>query len=338
MITTVGSRLVLSTIGVLAGATIACSGSEPQGFQGGSEPVGTAEQAVTASATLLVSADFSATSSTKGIVQTEIGNSAGIKLVAIGDMSYASPYASNYPWAGWAARTFPVMGNHEFNSVAGTGGQQPFGLFNGNNAAANLRFPAITGNNGVATYDFSYTYEVAPGWLLAVVNTGVDCNQQACTTQATKLESEIASWRSSNGGHGCVMVAMHTARWSTMFSGDSDNLPWAPSVAPIWNAAVAEKADIVLQAHVHVYEEFDKLDANGNYSATGAKLFTVGAGGRGQVQPLQSNISTSVLVTSRSAPVNGVLKLGLYAGSYGYHFETAATSGTPASSKACNVP
>ena len=123
-----------------------------------------------------------------------------------------------------------------------------------------------------------------------------------------------------------------------MFSSDADNEPWAAGVAPIWNAAIAQKADIVFQGHVHVYEEFEKLDANGNYSSIGAKLFTVGSGGRGQVQPPVSNIDASKLVASHASPINGVLKLGLYAGSYGYHFETAATSGAPASSKACNVP
>lgn len=282
--------------------------------------------------------DFASTSSTKGIAQTEIANDSSVKLVAVGDMSYSAPYASNYPWASWASRTFPVMGNHEFDSVSGTGGQQPYSLFNGNNAAGNLTFPAITGANGVATYDFSYSYQVAPGWLLVVVNTGVNCAQQSCSTQGSKVTSDINSWRSSHGGHGCVIVAMHTARWSTMFSSDADNLPWAPGVAPIWDAAVGAKADIVLQGHAHVYEAFDKLDENGAYSATGAKLFTMGTGGRGQVQPTKSNISSSVLVASRPSPINGVLKLGLYSGAYGYTFETAATSGPPASSKACNVP
>ena len=82
---------------------------------------------------------------------------------------------SNYPWASWASRTYPVMGNHEFNSVAGTGGVQPFAMFNGTNAANDHKFPAITGNNGVATYDFSYSYEITPGWLLVVVNTCLNC-------------------------------------------------------------------------------------------------------------------------------------------------------------------
>ncbi len=329
-------HLVGAVVASLAAGAAGCSGDDPR--TGGVEAVGTSVEAVTAAATLLVAGDFAATSSTQGIAQTEIAGNGAVKLIAVGDMSYSAPYESNYPWASWAARTFPVMGNHEFNSVAGTGGQQPFDLFNGKNAAGNHTFPAITGANGVATFDFSYTYSIAPGWLLVVVNTGVNCAQQSCSTQATHLESEISSWRSGQGGHGCVIVAMHTARWSTMFSSDSDNLPWAPGVAPIWNAAIGQKADIVLQGHVHVYEEFEKLDANGNYSAVGAKLFTVGSGGRGQVKPPTSNIASSTLVASRPSPINGVLKLALYDGSYGYHFETAATTGAPASSKACNVP
>jgi hypothetical protein len=321
---------------IAAAGLLACSGVDPQ--PGDGTEIAQATEAVSAAATLLVAGDFAATSSTKGIAQTEINNNGAIKLIAVGDMSYASPYANNYPWAGFASRTFPVMGNHEFNSVAGKGGQQPFALFNGDNAAGNLHFTAITGANAVATYDFSYSYEITPGWLLAVVNTSVDCATQTCTAQATELGNEINTWRNNHSGHGCVIVAMHTARWSTMFSSDSDNEPWAAGVAPIWNAAVSHQADIVLQGHVHVYEEFEKLDANGNYSASGAKLFTVGSGGRGQVKPTLSNIDASKLVASRPSPVNGVLKLGLYAGSYGYKFETAASTGAPASSKACNVP
>jgi hypothetical protein len=323
----------------LALIAISCSGTDsPSETTPDSESVSSQTEAVTAAATLLVAGDFASTSSTLGIAQTEINSNAATKLIAVGDMSYAAPYASNYPWAGFASRTFPVMGNHEFNSVAGKGGDEPFALFNGKNAAGNLKFPAITGANGVATYDFSYSYEITPGWLLVVVNTGVNCAQQSCTAQATKLQNEISSWRSNNGGHGCVIVAMHTARWSTMFSSDADNEPWATSVAPLWTSAIGQKADIILQGHVHVYEEFEKLDTNGNYSATGAKLFTMGSGGRGQVQPPLSNIPAGRLVASHASPINGVLKLGLYAGSYGYHFETAATTGAPASSKACNVP
>jgi hypothetical protein len=327
-----------TTRAVFIGALLSQGLAGCAGHGASTEAVGETAQALTAAATLLVAGDFASNSSTQGLAQTEIANDGSVKLLAVGDMSYSSPYASNYPWASWASRTFPVMGNHEFDSVAGTGGEEPYALFNGVNAAGNLKFPAITGANGVATYDFTYTYPVAPGWLLVVANTGVDCDEQSCTTQGSKIASEIASWRSNNGGHGCVIVAMHTARWSTMFSSDSDNLPWAPSVEPIWSAAVTSKADIVLQGHVHVYEEFDKLGASGAYSSTGPKLFTVGSGGRGQVQPPQSNISSSVLVASRPSPINGVLKLGLYDGSYGYHFETSATTEAPASSKACNVP
>jgi len=315
----VGAMRTIAVLVVLAG----CAGADD-------EPLDSDSSDVAAGATLLVSADFAATSSTKTIVQNELAHDGSIRLIAIGDMSYAAPYAANDPWAGWAARTFPVMGNHEFNTVAGKGGQQPFALFDGNNAAGDHRFTAITGDNGVATFDFAYSHEITPGWLLVVLNSGTDCKQQSCTQQANRLDAWIRNWRTSHGGHGCVIVALHTARWSTMFSGDPDNLPWATSVAPLWTTAVADHADIVLQGHVHVYEEFKKID--------GVKLFTVGAGGRGQVKPLTSNIAASALVASHGAPINGVLKLALYDGSYGYRFETAATTTEPASKIVCNDP
>jgi hypothetical protein len=301
--------------------------------------VGASVDEVTTAATLLVSADFSATSATRTIVQAELTQNPAIQLLAVGDMSYTAPYADNDPWAAWASRTYPVMGNHEFNSVAGKGGLQPFQMFDGNNAADNHTFPPIISSvGGVETFDFAYAHEVTPGWLLVVVNTGVNCRQQACAAQATQLTSTISAWRADHGGHGCVIVAMHTARWSTMFSGDPDNLPWATGVAPLWSAAVTSKADLVFQGHVHVYEEFKKLGVTGQTLATGTKLFTVGAGGRGQVKPLTSNIAAAQLVDARGAPVNGVVKLALYPGAYGYRFETAASAGTPASSVACNVP
>jgi hypothetical protein len=317
--------------------TLAACQSEPSDVVDAAGADEIADDAVAASATMLVSGDFLNTSTTKGIVQTELANNPAARLIAVGDMSYTAPYTANYPWAQWAAKTYPVMGNHEFNSIAGAGGKQPFDLFNGNNAANDHTFPALMSGK-LATFDFTYSYEIAPNWLLVVLNSGTDCTQQSCDAQAMKLTAWIDTWRNNHNHHGCVIVALHTARFSTQFSGSTDNLPWATSVKKIWEAAVAAKADIVLQGHVHVYEEFHKLDANGNTSATGTKLFTVGAGGRGQEKPNMSNIPATELIASHDSPINGVLKLALYPGSYGYKFETAASSGNPASSIACNMP
>ena len=197
--------------------------------------VGASVDQVTAAATLLVSADFAATSKTKAIVASELTQDPAIQLLAVGDMSYTAPYADNNPWAAWTSRTYPVMGNHEFNSVAGKGGEQPFQMFNGNNAADNHTFPAITSSvGGVDTFDFSYTHEVTPGWLLVVVNTGVNCRQQACTAQAAKLSSSISAWRASHGGHGCVIVAMHTARWSSSRASAGPAPPSPGSASAPW--------------------------------------------------------------------------------------------------------
>lgn len=293
-------------------------------------------------ALVLVSGDFSASSATHAIVQSELAQNAAATLLPVGDLSYASPYADNYPWnePSWIGRTFPVMGNHEFNTVAGKGGQEPYALFNGHNAAGNRTFAAIQGKNGVATYDFSYSYEVAPGWLLVVMNTSNNFSTQDASSQAVNLGNWIDSWRAAHGGHGCVAVVMHTARWSTTFSGYADNGPeWANGTEPIWSAAVAHHADLLLQGHVHAYEEFAKLDVDGNVSATGVKVFTTGSGGRGQVKDGSwGNIATTKRLDYHQSPVDGVLKLGLYPGAYGFQFETAAAPGVPVATTHCNVP
>lgn len=322
------SRIALASFVVIA----ACDGDP--------ETTVDVDSDVAASATLLVSGDFAEGSMTKSIVAKEITTNPSVQLLPVGDLSYTSPYDPGYPWINWLARTYPVIGNHEIicPKAGEVCGSEAFALFDGNNAAGNHHFPAITGDNGKPTYDFAYSHEVAPGWLLVVLNTGTDCKQQSCAQQATRMSNWISTWRSAHGGHGCVMVAMHTARWSTVFSSSTDNRPWATSVAPIWTAAIASHVDLIVQGHVHAFEEFERLDASGHASPTGIKLFTLGAGGRGQVPPNLSNISDSVLIGKPLLKVNGVLKLALFPGSYGYRFEQAATSGTPASSIACNEP
>jgi hypothetical protein len=72
------------------GLAAACSSGAPE-----EDPGTSAEEVVTAGATLLVAGDFASNSSTKGIAQTEIAANASTKLLAVGDLSYASPYASN---------------------------------------------------------------------------------------------------------------------------------------------------------------------------------------------------------------------------------------------------
>ena len=47
----------------------------------------------------------------------------------------------------------------------------------------------------------------------------------------------------------------------------------------LWAAFVAGGADIVLTGHDHIYERFSPLDALGNPSATGTRLFINGLGG-----------------------------------------------------------
>ena len=93
MNTQIPSRLAGWLLPMLLLHVAGCASSNPTATDD-VEPVGTSAEAVTAAATLLVAGDFAATSSTKGIVQTEIASNGALKLIAVGDLSYSSPYAA----------------------------------------------------------------------------------------------------------------------------------------------------------------------------------------------------------------------------------------------------
>ena len=89
------NRSIHCGLGILTSLALAagCSGDGGPAGSAEGDNVGESVEAVTAAATLLVDGDFSATSSTKGIVQTEIASNSALKLIVVGDMSYAAPYA-----------------------------------------------------------------------------------------------------------------------------------------------------------------------------------------------------------------------------------------------------
>jgi hypothetical protein len=111
--------------------------------------------------------------------------------------------------------------------------------------------------------------------------------------------------------HRCELVAWHHPRFS---SGDHGN---DVSQAPLWNEAVAQGVDIVLNGHDHNYERFARTD--------GIRQFVVGTGGVGTrpfgaIQP-----GSQKRLTGNSNW--GVLDLELGSTSFSWQFR-AATGGT----------
>src|ERR1700722_3241939 len=85
----------------LLGLTIALGcGAPVSGEAQDNGAIGTTNEGIVAAsaplATLLVSADFASTSKTKSIVESEIKTNGSVKLLAVGDLSYSAPYATNY--------------------------------------------------------------------------------------------------------------------------------------------------------------------------------------------------------------------------------------------------
>ena len=286
--------LAASSVAILFGACGSGEGDvdvEPGGLRE-AQPDQAEATAVSApfQTNVLVSADFasSGTSAFDKLEAIGAGDNA-TKFITDGDMSYTGGstqvFEENNPWNAYKAKTFPVAGNHEFGTTGGSVGEFFYGEYSGaGNNAANRVFPLQAGST---QYDFAYYSDAIPGWRMIFLNSNVNFETQSAGSQASLVTEWINGFRAANGGHGCILVALHQARWSQHYSGSSDNgEAWRTSVEPIWAAATQASsgpADLLLQAHVHVYEEFPVLDSGGAEASTGTKVFTVGIGGRGQV-------------------------------------------------------
>jgi hypothetical protein len=71
-----------------------------------------------------------------------------------------------------------------------------------------------------------------------------------------------------------LLVFWHEPRFSSGSEHGSN-----PDLQPLWKAAVAAGAAIVLGAHDHDYERFEPMDAGGNPSPSGTVEFVSGTGG-----------------------------------------------------------
>ena len=99
------------------------------------------------------------------------------------------------------------------------------------------------------------------GWRLVLVN------------EYAGME-EAASFITQQAGTRPLVVVWHEPRFSSGDEHGSD-----PEMQPLWEAAVAAGAAIVLNGHDHDYERFAPLDAEGNPVSGGTTEFVTGLGG-----------------------------------------------------------
>ena len=177
-------------------------------------------------------------------------------VLALGDLQYESGDFDSFmtlydqSWGLFKKITYPVRGNHEYITPGANGYSQYFGEKSQSYYSADLG---------------PWRLLVVDSWCLGQLYFG--CSAQSHQTAWLTAQLSLAQ---SQGK--CVAVAMHHPPFSSGSFATKTSLD-------LWAAFVAGGADIVLTAHDHIYERFSPLDALGNPSATGTRLFINGLGG-----------------------------------------------------------
>ncbi|MGA0116801.1 MAG: metallophosphoesterase [Ilumatobacteraceae bacterium] len=217
-------------------------------------------------------------------------------VIALGDLQYEAASISdltNFYGATWGAFkniTYPVRGNHEYVTSGAAGYVEYF-----------------------SELSASYWTTDAGGWRIIAVDSW--CQGQlytgcsATSAQTTWLVSELQ--RAQSEGK-CAAVMMHhpfvsSGRYAT------------PSARHLWEASVANGADLVMTAHDHHYERFAPLDASGAPAAGGVPLFISGLGGA-QVYPLGTAVPGSEYMLNTD---HGVVQMTFTPTSFSWGFISA---------------
>jgi hypothetical protein len=218
-------------------------------------------------------------------------------VVVLGDNAYpdgsVQDFAACYDptWGAVKARTWPVAGNHEYETPDAAG---HFGYFGA--AAGSPETP--------------WQVRELAGWRVYLLDSECGRGRARCSEpdQLAWLRADLAEHPAS-----CILAAWHRPRFSSGPHGSN------ASVDPMWRILAGAGADIVLAGHDHLYERFAPLDADGRPADGGLRSWVVGTGG-GQLYHVRSPLPVS---EARWDAAFGVLELDLRPGDYDWTFHAA---------------
>ena len=231
-------------------------------------------------------------------------------LIVTGDIAYpngtAAELAACYDpsYGKYKAHTYPVPGNHDYNT---TDAADYFAYF----------------GSRVGTIAEPW-YSVSIGdWHFVMVNSNC-ASVGGCDTSSPQyiwLSNELATHTNQ-----CVAAVWHHPRWSTGYHGNNTD------VADMYALLVDRGVDLLLTGHDHNYERFTTINAGGVEASNGVREFVVGTGGAS----LRDFATTSPLSQARYKDSYGVLRLALSDTSYSWTFlPTGSTSFTDTGSDTC---
>lgn len=243
-----------------------------------------------------------------GVAQTAALVAATSDLVITpGDIAYpngtSTDFANCYDplYGPFKERTWPVPGNHEYNS----GAVGYFGYF---------------GSRVGTLADPWYSMDIGD-WHFVMLNSNC-ASVGGCGTDSRQyqwLAQDLATHPSQ-----CLVAVTHHPRFSSGPHGNS------AAMATFWQLLDDSGADVMLSGHDHDYERFARMDSAGTASAGGIRQFVVGTGGA----PLYNFAAVQPNSEFRSNDSFGVLRLTLEEEAYSWRFVTDAGT-TDTGSDAC---
>lgn len=247
--------------------------------------------------------DIAGCTSKGGLKAGTIGTAALLDSIpgtvfTIGDDAYefgsASDFANCYDpsWGRQKARTYPSIGNHEYD--LGT----PQAYFD--------YFGPIAGDPTRGYYSFDLG-----AWHIVMLNSNQDyVPTKTGSPQELWLKADLAASTKR-----CTIAIWHHPRF---YSNDAPSAPGVRGyVKGFWDDLYAAGAEIVLNAHNHFYERYAPMTPDGAVDTVrGLREFIVGTGGKSISDP------TSISPTSEvhNGSTYGVIKLTLDTASYTWRF------------------
>jgi hypothetical protein len=230
-----------------------------------------------------------------------------------GDNAYSSgtptEFSSKYDpsWGRVRYRTYPVAGNHDWNTADAQGyldyfcsERQITYTINGRpqlTRVSDCRFPGDVQR-------YWYSYNVGNNWHVIAIDSEYD------TLDPTQEQYEWVKQDLQANTRGCIIAYWHHPRYAS-----PTNHSGSTRTANVWNLLMSHGADIVLAGHNHNYERFIKQDGNGNADQNGMIQFTVGTGGAGLYSFSGTDPNSAFKVSQY-----GVLKLTLRDSDYDWDF------------------
>lgn len=199
--------------------------------------------------------------------------------------------------------TWPVPGNHEYNTAGASGYYSYFGARAGDPAKG------------------YYSYELG-AWHVVALNSNCSavggCGSGSAQDQW--LKADLAAHPAM-----CTVAYVHYPRFSSGEHGDNT------SMTTLFADLVAAKAELVLSGHDHDYERFEPMTAAGVADPAGVRQFVVGTGGKNHYAITTVRAGSQV----HDDATYGALALTLHAGSYDWSFVSEGGSVLDSGTAAC---